>query len=196
MVKSTVEHLTLDDLLKDGCYGVQVAYGDAAHAWCPITGRSTAGSVCMLYGGPTAWSSKSIKLIVRGTRDSEAMAVCAATESAMWAREWLADFGLMRSSEVATIYTDSKALIDGMGDGRFQSCRSAILQAGRMMRQEISDGRIEMHHLCGDNMVADILTKSETGSWFESLAAVLVGEKKADLRTAGVFGSATRTDYE
>ena len=102
-----------------------VCYGDASHAWDPATGRGTAGHVVMYYGGPVSWRTKSIKLIVRNTRDSECFALANATEALLWTRVWLEDFQMIDGKVPSRLYIDSSALVAGMGDGSFNSSRKS-----------------------------------------------------------------------
>ena len=173
-----------------------VTFGDASHCWEPNKGWGTGGHVVMMYGGAIAWRSKSIKLIVRGTRDSEAHAMCAAVEAALWAREWLRSFGYLEEAKPSTVYTDSSCLVDGLGDGSFNSSRRAILIAGLLMRQEIKNGEIEMVHISGSCNIADILTKSEVPDVHGRLATAMIGEARINVLSAGKFGKATANDFK
>ena len=180
---------------KDRSMTQPVTLADASHAWEPVKGWSTGGHVVMLYGGPVRWKSKSIKLIVQGTRDSEAMGVCAGVDSALWAREWMRSFGYLNENRPSIVYTDSSSLVAGLGDGSFNSSRRAIIQAGRMMRQVIKEGDIAAWHIGGKDNVSDILTKNEVPVTHERLTRMLVGEEKLELRSAGKFGRACAEDF-
>jgi len=172
-----------------------LAYGDASHAWEPVHGWGTMGYVVMLYGGPVSWRTKSIKIIVRNTRDAEAFAMCAATEATLWLRMWMDTFGYIRENDPSIVLSDSSALVQGMADGSFNTSRKAIMQAGRLMRQVIKEGEIVMYHIAGVDNISDILTKAEARDRHSELSGNLVGSTPLDLSTAGKVAYATAKDF-
>ena len=65
-----------------------------------------------------------------------------------------------------------------MADGSFNTSRRAILQAGRMIREEVREGRIRLVHIPGVVNISDILTKAEVPETHDKLSKQLNGEQK------------------
>ena len=116
------------------------------------------GFIGYLYGGPIAWRSKICKRVLKSVRDAEAIALEAATESALYTRMLLNS--LVQLKEPTLVLGDNEALYKGITNQSFKSCDRHILKTYFWIADKVNDDEIRLGLLPTDEMPADIFTKS------------------------------------
>src|SRR3954453_738669 len=84
-------------------------YTDASFAEDRATRRSTGAYIFTLNGGPISWTSKRQLTVALSTTEAEYMAMCQATNEAIWLRQLLTELGLHQES--IQIHADNKSAI-------------------------------------------------------------------------------------
>ena len=77
---------------------------------CVDTGRSTAGFVTMIAGGPIGWYSKLQTIVALSTTEAEYMAAIEGGKEIAWMRNILSEFGY-GAQEASTFKMDNQSAI-------------------------------------------------------------------------------------
>jgi hypothetical protein len=82
-------------------------YSDADWASDSDDRRSTSGNVFVMSGGAISWTSKKQPTVALSTSESEYIALCFATQEAVWLRQLMRDLQ-MDCTTATTIYEDNQ----------------------------------------------------------------------------------------
>ena len=149
-----------------------VGYSDADWASHADDRRSTSGNVFVMSGGAISWTSKKQPTVALSTSESEYIALCFATQEAVWLRQLMKDLQ-MDCTTATTMYEDNQ--------GAIAMSRNPVLHKRtkhndikyHFVREKTQDGTIELNYCPTNEMVADILTKPLSKGQFEYLRCKL-----------------------
>lgn len=135
-----------------------MAYSDADFAGDLDTRRSTSGNICMVNGGPVAWSSQRQRCTSQSTTEAEYVAANMATKEIVWLRNLLNDIGCCQSYPTA-LFCDNQSAIRLVRNPEFHQRTKHIDVKFHFIRTMQEDGTIRMEYIQSENQLADGLTK-------------------------------------
>jgi hypothetical protein len=100
-----------------------VSYADSDFGGCPDTARSTSGFVCMLNGGPIAWSAKRQVLVDTSTCEAELISLCSASLTTVYLRRLLESFGIHQQGPTVIEEDNQPAIAVAESDMQSQRTR-------------------------------------------------------------------------
>ncbi|KAL1213897.1 Retrovirus-related Pol polyprotein from transposon TNT 1-94 [Cardamine amara subsp. amara] len=158
-------------------YGVQfkstqepelVGYSDSDWGGSVEDKKSTSGYVFTLGSAVFCWNSNKQKTVAQSTAEAEYIAVCAATNQAIWLQRLVNEVGF-KTEKGVKIYCDNKSAI-AIGKNPVQHKRTKHIDIKyHFVREAEQKGLIKLEHCPGESQVADIQTKPLTTSRFEDL---------------------------
>ena len=120
------------------------------------------------------WKSKAQPTVCLSTTEAELQAATDATADISWFRGILGE--LRHPQSIPTpLYTDNKSLIAlaTKYSGNHKRVRHFVTKVNFMV-QNVQDAMIELIHLAGEDMPADVLTKALPGDKHESATATMM----------------------
>ena len=133
-------------------------YVDSDHARCVDTRRSITGYMFVMSNGPVSWQARQQTSVALSSMEAEYMALCAATQEAMWLKMILTDFNC-RFEEPIIIYEDNEACIAYTKNPTQYKRTKHIDQKYHFVKDEVLMGNIKIQKISTNNNLADILTK-------------------------------------
>lgn len=122
--------------------------------------RSSAGYICQVYGGPVDWKASKQPTVTTSTTEAELLGMSDAARSLQWWKRFLGRIKFKTNHTIAlrcdnqqtvTLLTSEHAKID-------TKLRHVDIH-GHWLRQEVSEGRIDIKWVPTARMAADGLTK-------------------------------------
>ena len=147
-------------------------YSDADWASDSEDRRSTSGNVFVMSGGAISWTSKKQPTVALSTSESEYIALCFATQEAVWLRQLMKDLQ-MDCNTATTIHEDNQGTIAMSRNPVLHKRTKHIDIKYHFVREKTQDGTIELKYCPTNEMVADILTKPLPKRQFEYLRCKL-----------------------
>ena len=147
-------------------------YSDADWASDSEDRRSTSGNVFVMSGGAISWTSKKQPTVALSTSESEYIALCFATQEAVWLRQLMKDLQ-MDCNTATTIHEDNQGTIAMSRNPVLHKRTKHINIKYHFVREKTQDGTIELKYCPTNEMVADILTKPLPKRQFEYLRCKL-----------------------
>ena len=143
-----------------------VGYSDADWAGDVDTRKSTSGYVFMLGQAVVAWASKKQSVVALSTTEAEYIALCSATQEAVWLRRLLEGLqeGQARST---TIFEDNQGAICLSKNPKDHSRTKHIDIKYHYVRHAVQKEDIDVRHCETKRMIADTLTKGLPKPAFE-----------------------------
>ena len=165
-LKGTINH-TLQ--YSKSSTGQVMGYSDADYAGDMNDRHSTTGLVFTLAGGAISWISKKQQVVALSTTEAEYIALCSATQEAVWLKRLVEE---IRPNEVKTpilIQEDNQGTI-AMSNNPVAHARSKHIDVKyHYIREAKENGQIIVKYCPTESMVADILTKPLPRSKYEQL---------------------------
>ena len=139
-----------------------------------MDGHGRTGIVIMMSGcAIAAWTSKQ-KMVTRSSTEAEIVALSDALSHVMWLRRWLAAQG--HEIDATVVYQDNEAVMRLMRSDRRTHQRTKHLDVRYFYARDLeSEGAIRLQWIPTADMLADLMTKPDTGALFEGLNARLMG---------------------
>ena len=133
-------------------------YSDSDWAGCTDTRRSTSGYIFMIGNNVISWGSKKQPVVALSTTEAEYIALCSATQEAVWLRRLLESIQLVQNGPT-TIVEDNQGTIS-MAKNLRDSSRTKHIDIRYHFNREAVEKNITKIEYCetGD-MVADTFTK-------------------------------------
>ncbi|GKA89238.1 putative ribonuclease H-like domain-containing protein [Tanacetum coccineum] len=157
-----------------------MAYGDADHAGCQDTRRSTPGSAQFLGDKLVSWSSKKQKSTSILTIEAEYIAMSRCCAQILWMRSQLTDYGFAFNK--IPLYYDNRSAI-ALCCNNVQHSRSKHIDIRHhFIRKQVEKGVVELYFMTTDYQLADIFTKALPRERFKFLHPRL-GMKSMSLKT-------------
>ena len=135
-----------------------IGYSDSDHARCVDTRRSITGYMFMMSNGPISWQSKQQTSVALSSMEAEYMALCAATQEAIWLRMILTDFD-RRFNESVVIHEDNQSCIEYTKNPTQYKRTKHIDQKYHFVKDEVLMGTIKITKIATNDNLADIFTK-------------------------------------
>ena len=133
---------------------------------------SCSGGLFFLYGCLYYWFSKMQRSVALSSAEAEYFGAMLAARELMFSRDLSVEFGIVVSGP-SKIYCDSKSAVEMAFDPVSFKKTKHILRAAHFLRDLCARQVIELEHLAGARMLADILTKAPARQIFRDLLALL-----------------------
>jgi hypothetical protein len=135
--------------------------------------RSTSGYVFTLGGAAISWSSKRQQTVALSSTEAEYMALCSATQEAIYLKALLKD--LKHEQNMIKIHQDNQ--------GSMMMARNAVVSRRskhidikyHFTREKLASKEIELKYIPTDEMVADCLTKAVSANAIGRAKMILYG---------------------
>jgi hypothetical protein len=122
--------------------------------------KSTSGYTFLFNDSAILWRSKKQSCIALSTMEVEYVACSAATQHAVWLKNFLYHLKIVKSvSDPMTIYCDSTAAIAVAKDSKYHGKTKHIKMRYHYIREAITKQDVILKHISINYMVADPLTK-------------------------------------
>ena len=122
----------------------------------------------VIVGGAVTWSSKKQSCVALSTAEAEYIALSSAAQEAVWMRQLTTELG--SPPETATIiHEDNQSAISMTKNPQFHGKSKHIAIKYHFIREQLSDGTIQIQYCPTREMVADIFTKGLGGEQFRKL---------------------------
>ena len=122
-------------------------------------GRSTAGHVVFLNGGPVIWSSKLMKVAATSSAEAEVIAAVESVKTASHFRCLLAELGVY-NSEFVTVYEDNRACKMSAESLKCHKRARHYQSKLRYLQDFHQNGSIKFIQTPTSEMIADLFTKA------------------------------------
>ena len=135
-----------------------IGFSDADWAEDTNDRKSTSGYVFMLSGGAVSWSSKKQKCVALSTAEAEYIVLSSAAQESVWLRQLITELG--SSPEMPTIiFEDNQSTIAMTKNPQFHGRAKHIEIKHHFIREQVSNGKVQLEYCPTTEMTADILTK-------------------------------------
>lgn len=150
-------------------------YSDADWAGDIDSRKSTTGYVFLLAGAPISWSSKRQPTVALSTMEAEFMAVCAATQEALFLKQLLADINQNEAvgADGIIIHEDNQGCLAYTKDPKFHGRAKHIDIKWHFVRDELKKGTIKIVYINTSDQIADLLTKGVPKAQFLRLIKLM-----------------------
>ena len=122
-------------------------------------GRSTAGHVVFLNGGPVIWSSKLMKVAATSSAEAEVIAAVESVKTASHFRCLLVELGMI-TSEFVDVHEDNRACKMSAESLKCHKRARHYQSKLRYLQDCHQNGSIKFHQTSTHDMIADIFTKA------------------------------------
>ncbi len=147
--------------------GRLIAYSDADYAGDTMTRRSTSGFICMFMDGPVSWSSQKQRSVALSTTESEHIAASEAAKEVIWLARL---FGEITSlSAIPLLRVDNLSAVKLVQNPVYHKRSKHIDVRYHFVREKHENGELMVDHVCGEEQLADVLTKPLSKGRFERL---------------------------
>lgn len=147
--------------------GVLTAYSDADYAGDTKTRRSTSGFCCKYMGGPVSWSSRRQKSVALSTTEAEYIAASEAAKDVVWLTRLFNEISTLTAVPVLLI--DNMSAVKLVQNPVFHRKSKHIDVRYHFVREKHEEGRLMVSHICGEDQLADVLTKPLAKDRFQRL---------------------------
>ena len=161
-----------------------VCYVDSDWAGCLDSSRSTSGLVCLLAGGPIAWTSRRQRLVTKSTAEAEFVALSEVVCEVEWLRQLLMELGREQSGPT-TVFEDNAAALALVNNPTSHQRTKHIMVKLRFVADRVENGTLQVAHIPTEDQIADGLTKPLP---LAGLRALIRGLGMGGLATLGLTG--------
>ena len=142
---------------KDDCKDC-VGYSDADWAGDIDDRKSTSGYLFQIGGTAVSWRSKKQVCVALSTAEAEYMALASAAQEAVWMRQLTSD---LKNGPIGptVIFEDNQSTICMAQNPQFHGRAKHIGIKYHFIREQVSNGTVELKYCRSEMMVADMLTK-------------------------------------
>jgi len=187
-----------------------VVFADANWGGCKDTRRSTTGWLIRLGRCPIDWRSQKQPTVALSSCEAEYMAVCDATQSAMWIHQLLVEIGFIAwmcpnasTPPVPLVLSDNKSAIALAHNDGSHGFSKHIAIKHHFIRDQVEAKFVSLQWISTHDQVADIFTKVLPTRIFTKFRDQLVTpmhsarseqQEQPDAPTAAGAGTAHRTN--
>lgn len=122
--------------------------------------RSCSGYVFMLQNGAISWSSRYQPTVAQSTAEAEYMALAAATQEALWLKQFNQQLGCPIADEPILVICDNVGALYLSKNDAYLPRTKHIDVKHHFVRDCLSESKIRVQYITTNEMVADSLTKS------------------------------------
>ena len=134
------------------------AFTDSDYGGCRLDRKSTSGSCQFLGGRLVSWTSKKQTCVSTSTAEAEYVAAASCCSQVLWMQTQLRDYGFKMLQ--VPIYCDSKSAIAISHNPVNHSMTKHIDIRYHFLKDNIQNGRIELHFVPTEEETADVFTKA------------------------------------
>lgn len=142
-----------------------VGFSDADWGGDLCDRKSTSGYI---GGTAVSWRSKKQSCVALSTAEAEYIALASAAQESLWLQQLLADLN-KEQTKTMVIFEDNQSAICMSRNPQFHGRSKHIAIKYHFIRDQVSNGSIELKYCKTNDMVADIMTKGLSGEQFEKL---------------------------
>ena len=141
-----------------------LAYVDANWASNRLDQKSVSGYVFIIAGGPISWSSKGQITVALSSTEAEYMSLSEGVKQALYLNKLRRPLGLDTKEPTVIKIDNQSAIATAYAPGNTYSARMKHLDVRlHHIRDQISDGTIQLVYCPTEIMAADVLTKALAG---------------------------------
>ena len=148
-----------------------LGYSDADWGGDLSTRKSTSGYLFKLCGGIVSWKTKKQPVIALSSTKAEYIALCSATQEAVWLRRLLESIGFAQQ-EPTTTYEDNQGAIALSKNTKNHAQTKHIDIRYHYIREAIEKNNIMLEYCPTEQQTADILTKGLAKERFQKLRSM------------------------
>ncbi len=137
-----------------------MAYSDADWAGDSEDRKSTSGYLFQIAGGPVSWRSKKQDTVALSTAEAEYVALSSATQECVWMRRLNSELGNPPEGP-STILEDNQSSIAMAKNPQYHGGVKHIDFKHPFVKEQVSNGTIELKYCLTYEMVLDMLTRQE-----------------------------------
>ena len=130
--------------------------------------KSTSGYVFQVGGTAISWRSKKQTCVALSTAEAEYIALASAAQESLWLQQLLADLKKEETKSVV-MYEDNQSAISMAKNPQFHGRTKHIAIKYHFVREQVSNGNLELRYCKTNDMIADMMTKGLSGEQFEKL---------------------------
>ena len=130
--------------------------------------KSTSGYVFQVGGTVISWRSKKQACVALSTAEAEYVALASAAQESLWLQQLISDLTKQPVKQMV-IFEDNQSTISMARNPQFHGRSKHIALKYHFIRDQVSDGKIDLKYCNTSDMVADIMTKGLSGEQFEKL---------------------------
>ena len=149
-----------------------IGFVDADYAGCKDMRRSTLGYVFTMSGTLVSWSSKHQGTMALSTTEAEYISLAQAAQQARWMYLWCTEIGFPQQ-EPALLKGDNTGSIHLSKNTKDHHKVKHINVRHHFLCQMVSEEKIKINHILGNNNPADISTKPLAGPPFRAYLEAL-----------------------
>jgi hypothetical protein len=142
-----------------------MGYCDASYGGDMGDARSTSGYVFTI-GGPILWSSRRQQLTSLSSTEAEFVALTEASKQAIWLKAVYSELCTKYGGKAIRIHCDNKPAVMIANNAKSAARSKAMLVRNHFVVEAVESGEIEVVHIPGTEMVADVFTKPLGGVLF------------------------------
>nr|GEW08197.1 retrovirus-related Pol polyprotein from transposon TNT 1-94 [Tanacetum cinerariifolium] len=170
VAKGTQVFSNLSDGRKNGISKLSTEGGDADHAGCIDSRKSTSGGIQFLGDKLVSWTSKKQNCTAMSSAKAEYVALSASCAQVMWMRTQLQDYGFNYNK--IPLYCDSQSAITISCNLVQHSCTKYIHTRYHFIKEQVENGIIELYFVRTEYQLADMFTKALSKDRFKYLVSL------------------------
>eukprot|EP00794_Sanderia_malayensis_P014955 gene14955-biopygen12465 len=147
-------------------------YSDADWAGDVNTRKSTSGYVFRLGKATISWKSKRQPVVALSSTEAEYVALCAATQEAIWLRRLLGSLDI-NQDQATQLYEDNQGAIALSRNPNSHSRTKHIDIKYHYVRDVVDNKEIQLIYCPTEKMIADIMTKPLPRQRFEEMRSLI-----------------------
>ena len=130
--------------------------------------KSTSGYVFQVDGTAISWRSKKQTCVALSTAEAEYVALSSATQESLLLQQLLADLKKEEAKSMV-LYEDNQSAISMAKNPQFHGRRKHIVIKYHFIREQVTNGKLELRYCRTNDMIAVMITKGLSGEQFEKL---------------------------
>ena len=160
-------HLDLAIMYKRGQFRM-IGYTDASFAADPDNRKSTSGFIFFMSGGPISSGAKTQTLSAQSRVEAELMAIRFEGKEATYLSNFMLELGFKSFSSLP-INCDSTGALHVAGNSTYSSSTKHIALRFFFLHEVVMSGKIAIHHVPTQQMLANCATKHLAKTQFGSI---------------------------
>jgi hypothetical protein len=136
--------------------------------------RSTSGNAMLIGNCVVSWMAKQQPIVAQSSTEAEYIAANEAGKEVVWLRMLLSELGYSQANPTELLLDNQTAMLMVKGDGQYNK-RKHIAVKYFWIREQVTNGSIDVQWVDTANQLADIFTKSLESTQFGYLSSMVTG---------------------